>query len=120
MFLFRSCLGMGQNPRSGLNYRCRLHQAAAVGMLIVPRCKSCRRARHYLASDLLEVYNPDAFVEELFGTRCPNCGSIDSFRVRERYANSDDVGHTLIRRPAGVRQIQLWKDEFYGPLPKGE
>jgi hypothetical protein len=90
-------------------------------MLIVARCKLCRRSRHYLASDLLECgYGPELFVEELFGPRCPNCGSLDFFRVRERYANSDDVGHTVIRRPAGERRIQLWKDEYYGRLPKME
>ncbi len=112
---------MSKTPRSGLNYRTRLQQAAAANMLIVARCKLCRRSRHYLASDLLECgYAPELFVEELFGPRCPNCGSPNFFRVRERYANSDDVGHTLIRRPAGVREIQLWKDEYYGPLPKVE
>jgi predicted RNA-binding Zn-ribbon protein involved in translation (DUF1610 family) len=112
---------VSKTPRSGLNYRTRLQEAAAASMLIVARCKLCRRSRHYLASDLLECgYHPGLFVEEIFGPRCPHCGSSNFFRVQERYANSDDVGNTVIRRPAGERRIQLWKDEYYGPLPKGE
>lgn len=112
---------MSKTPRFGLNYCTRLGQAATAQMLIVAQCKLCQRSRHYLASDLLECgYAPNLFVEELFGSRCPHCGSPNFFRVRERYPNSDDVGHTVIRRPAGERRIQLWKDEYYGPLPRAE
>jgi hypothetical protein len=79
---------VSKTPRSGLNYRTRLQHAADANMLIVARCNSCRRSCLYLASDLIEAsYHVRLFVEELFGPRCPHCGSIDFFRVRERYAN---------------------------------
>ena len=100
-------------------YRTRLNQAAAANMLIVAHCRSCRRLRTYLASDLIDAgYHAEAIVGELFGPCCPQCGQSWRWGVRERYANSDDGGNTVIRRPAGVRTTLLWKDEFYGPTPK--
>ena len=84
-------------------------------MLIVARCLLCRRTVHYLATDLVTVYNGELYVSDLFGGCCPKCGAGDFWSVRERYPNSDDVGHLRIRRPAGVRTTQLWRDEYYGP-----
>lgn len=102
-------------------YRTRLGQAAKAGMLIVAHCPSCKRLRTYLATDLIEAgYYPDGFVCDLFGPYCPHCGKGLRWTVRERHPSSDDVGHTVIRRPAGERRIQLWKDEYYGPPVKPE
>ena len=107
---------MTNSPPSSLFYRTRLGQAAKAHMLIVAHCRSCRRLRTYLAGDLLAVgYHAESFVCDLFGPYCPHCGQGWRWRVRERHPNSDDVGHTVIRRPAGERRIQLWRDEFYGP-----
>ena len=102
-----------------MNYRTRLGQAARHGMLIVCRCDLCQRSRIYLSTDLIEIYHPDTFVEELFDGRCPRCQCSDFWRVRERYTSDSDVGMLTVRRPAGVRRIQLWRDELYsGPVAK--
>jgi len=106
---------LGKNPPSSLFYRTRLRQAAGAGQLIVARCLLCRRTVSYLAADLVEIYNGELYVADLFGGCCPHCRSGDFWSVRERYLTSDDVGHLRIRRPAGVRTIQLWRDEWYGP-----
>jgi len=53
-------------------------QAAAAGMLIACRCNLCRRSRVYLASDLVPIFGPAAYVFELFDGRCPRSGSADS------------------------------------------
>ncbi len=68
---------MGRNPPSSLFYRMRVRQASSAGMLIVAHCILCRRSVTYLASDLVTIYSPDAYVEELFGGRCPRCGTGD-------------------------------------------
>lgn len=39
-------------------------------------------------------------------------------RVKERYTWDSDVGMLAVRRPAGVRSIQLWRDELYSAPPK--
>jgi hypothetical protein len=82
-------------------------------MLLSCRCDLCRRTRIYLASDLVELYGPALYIEDLFDGRCPACGSGNFWRVRERHAWDSDVGMLVVRRPAGVRRIQLWRDELY-------
>lgn len=94
-------------------YRPRLGASAKAGMLIVCKCVLCRRQQVYLAADLVLIKNPDAYLDDLFGGRCPRCGKSDFWSVRQRYPATDDVGHTVIRRTAGVRRIQLWRDELY-------
>ena len=86
-------------------------------MLVRCRCILCRRTVHYLATDLVEVFHRDTVIGHLWG-RCPRCGSGDFWTEDERHPSSDDVGHLIIRRPAGVREIQLWKNEYYGPPMK--
>ena len=98
-------------------YRPRIGQAAAKGLLIVCKCNLCRRQQAYFATDLATIYRHDLFLDDLFGGRCPKCGRADFWRVRQRYPSSDDVGHLVIRRPAGERRTQLWRNEFYGPPP---
>ena len=106
---------MTNSPPSSMFYRPRIGQAAAKGLLIVCKCNLCRRARAYLATDLLRIYDAGTFLDDLFGGQCPRCGRSDFWRVRQRYPTSDDVGHLIIRRPAGERRIQLWRNEYYGP-----
>jgi len=52
------------------------------------------------------------------GARAQRCGRSDGWNEQERHPNSDDVANTLLRRPAGFRKVQLWRDEFYEPSPK--
>ena len=111
---------MTNSPPSSLFYRPRIGKAAAEGLFIVCKCNLCRRARVYLASDLLQIYHPDAFIDDLFGGRCPRCHSADFWSVRQRYPSIDDVGRLEVRRPAGVRRIQLWRDELYSAPGKPE
>ena len=109
---------MTNTPPSREFYRPRIGQAARAGLFIVCKCYVCRRSQVYLATDLVEIYHPDLFLEDLFGGRCPRCHSGGSWRVRQRYPSSSDVGMLQVRRPAGVRRIQLWKDELYSAPAK--
>jgi hypothetical protein len=86
-------------------------------MLVECRCRHCRRAVHYLASDLAEVFTGNGIIGQLW-QRCPRCGKADLWSEQERYPTSDDVGHLVVRRPNGVRQIRLWRNEYYGPPVK--
>ena len=91
-----------------------LWRSAKAGMLIQCRCRSCRRMAHYLAADLVGIFHKDAVVGELWG-QCPRCGKADGWIEKDRFPSESDVGHTVIRRPNGFRQIRLWRDEYYGP-----
>ena len=105
---------MPKTPSTGWNHQPFLWRAAKAGMFVVCRCTKCRRMRTYLAGDLLPVFGRAAVIGELW-SRCPRCGSAEYWREEERYPNSGDVGHTVVRRPNGFRQIQLWRDEYYEP-----
>lgn len=109
---------MSNSPPSSEFYRPRLGQAAAKGLLITCKCNICRKSQVYLATDLVEIYHADLFLDDLFGGRCPRCESGTSWRVRQRYPSVTDVGMLQVRRPAGVRRIQLWKDELYSAPSK--
>lgn len=94
-----------------LSYK--LKHAANDGRLFVVTCSLCQRSEAYLASDLVEIWNPDRAAAELFGT-CRHCGKSDYQHVRMRLPTNDDVGHLRIRRPDGVRMVQLWREDWYG------
>lgn len=115
---------MTSSPPSSEFYRPRIGQAAAAGLLITCRCYVCRRFRAYIATDLLEIYHPDTFLEDLFGGRCPRCSSSNSWRVRQRYPSNADVGMLTVRRYVGFRRVNLWRDELYSApapvIPKSE
>ena len=98
------------------NYRPCLGDVARASMLLVCHCNLCRRTRVYAASELVEIYGPALFLEDLFGGQCPKCQSGGDWRVRERYAWDSDVGMLTVRRPAGVRRIQLWRDRSHLPV----
>ena len=103
-----------------MNYRPRIGQAASAGNFVICRCDLCRRSQVYLATDLVEIYHPDVFLDDLFGGRCPRCASSSFWHIRERYASDSDVGRLMVRRPAGVRRIQLWRNELYSAPAKKE
>lgn len=107
---------MTNSPPSSMFYRPRLGQAADKGLLLVARCNLCRRARAYLATDLLQIYRPDTYLDDLFGGRCPRCDRSDFWRVRQRYPSNSDVGMLVVRRLAGARTTHLWRDELYSAV----
>lgn len=94
-------------------YRPRIGQAAEKGLLIICRCNLCKRARAYIAADLLKIYHPEVFLDDLFAGQCPRCGRSDFWRCRQRYPSDDDVGRLMVRRLAGIRTTNLWRDELY-------
>lgn len=91
-----------------------LRHAAADGRIFVIRCSLCRTIEHYMAVDLVGIFGADVPVVHMF-ERCRHCGKGDHQNVSTRFPTSDDVGHLKVRRPAGVRTIQLWHDVWYGP-----
>lgn len=111
---------MTNSPRSQMNYRPRIGQAAADGLLIVCKCYVCRRSRAYLATDLVQAYHPEIFIDDLFGGNCPRCGSSHNWRVKQRFPSNADVGMLTVRRLTGIRQTPLWRDELYSAPEKAK
>lgn len=111
-------LAMTNSPRSQMNYRPRIGQASADGLLIVCKCYVCRRSRAYLATDLVKVYHPEIFIDDIFGGKCPRCGSGHNWRVKQRFPSDADVGMLTVRRLTGVRTTPLWRDELYSAPEK--
>lgn len=109
---------MGNSGSTYLMNRPFLWKAANDRMLVVCRCLNCRKSVTYQAVDLLQVHHQNTLIGELWG-RCPRCGSTSNWSERQRFPNSDDVGHLVIRRPSGFRKIQLWADAYYAPPPYG-
>jgi hypothetical protein len=103
-----------KTPSTGWNHQAFLWRAAKAGMLVVCRCGKCKRARTYLAADLVSEFHRAAVIGELWGC-CPRCGSVEHWGEQERYPCHDDVGHLVVRRPNGWRQVRLWRDELYEP-----
>ncbi len=90
-----------------------LRDVAADNRLFIVRCVLCRRQEAYMATDLMQVYDPATPAYGMLQW-CGNCGTADWVRVTIRLPMHDDVGHLRIRRPAGVRVEQLWEDAWYG------
>jgi len=59
-----------KTPSTGWYHQPFLWRAASAGMLIVCRCRECRRTVTYLAADLAPLYHRDAVVGRLWGA-CP-------------------------------------------------
>lgn len=113
-------LAMPNSPPSSMFYRPRLGAASDKGLILVARCNLCQRARAYLASDLLQIYGRETFLDDLFGGYCPRCGRSDFWRVRQRYPSNSDVGMLVVRRLAGTRTTHLWRDELYSAPAKDD
>lgn len=94
-------------------YRPRLGQAADKGLILIGKCNLCRRARAYIATDLLQLYHRDTYLDDLFGECCPRCGKSDFWRVRQRYPSNDDVGMLTVRKLVGIKRTPQWRDELY-------
>jgi len=95
--------------------RYRLAEAAAQGLLLSLRCLRCRRSPVvFLASDLVQVLDPnrDCFVPAPFP--CSHCGSDRFVEVKLRPQEEAAVGKLMVRRLAGIRKVAVWRNEFLG------
>lgn len=105
---------MGHNPSDSWNNIYRLKHAAKDGMLVDCWCAYCRKGESYVASDLVDIFDPEMLVED-FGRTCTKCGLSSWTRTRPRHPCQADIGHLKVWRPSGVRTVQLWREEWYGP-----
>lgn len=92
----------------------KLRHAAEEGRLIIFRCAYCRRSTAFLAKDVVTIWDPEMSVL-IAPSGCGHCDKNGYMSVDVRSPGSDDVGHLRVRRPAGTRTIQLWRDEWYAP-----
>ena len=84
-----------------------LRQAADDGQLVIVRCGLCRRTTHFLATDLVTMFDPNrSAYEPAFG--CSNCKRDDYISVKLRMPATGDYGDLLVRRPGPVKRIQTW------------
>ena len=104
---------MSMTPSRNQKLAYRLRQAAEEGRLIICRCAYCRRSTAFLARDVLTIWNPETSVLIPPGS-CGACHKAGYMSVTVRMPGQQDIGHLLVRRPAGVRHVQLWRDEWYG------
>jgi hypothetical protein len=86
-----------------------LDEAAAKGQLIVCRCRRCRRLVRYLAADLLPILGPMHRAEIDAPFACAGCGKRDAIIVKLDTPSAGDVGSLEVRRPSGIKQIQMWR-----------
>lgn len=101
---------MGMTPSQRALDATRLKHLAEDNRAIVYRCTHCRRVNVFLARDVLDIWGPEMRVYDPPGP-CGVCrGPIHvSFKIVTDY----DRGKLVLRRPAGIRQVQLWKTEVY-------
>lgn len=106
---------MSMTPSRARLEATRLKHIAEEGRVIVYRCNRCRNVTHFLASDVVDLWGPEMKVYEPPAS-CGKCGAAGYMTVRFYVPTAADIGHLVLRRPAGVRQ--LWKDEVYaGVVP---
>jgi hypothetical protein len=103
---------MSMNPSRRVVESLRLSDLAVDNRIITVRCILCRTADHYLAKDLLAIRGDVLY--STVGGACRRCGKREWIRVSHRLPTSADVGHLRIKRPAGVRTIQLWREGWFG------
>jgi hypothetical protein len=86
----------------------RLRDAAENGQLVVVTCGLCRRAATYLASDLVQLLNPERdALEPPFP--CSRCGKAEYVTVKLRLPSEGDWGSLVVRRPRPIRRIRTWR-----------
>lgn len=91
--------------RNGLS----LAKAAEIGHLITVRCNLCHDRSAFLASDLMPLFGPSRNVFEL-PFKCADCGKADYVDIDVRIPDQRDFGKLVIRRPAGVKTVRLWRE----------
>jgi len=104
---------MSMTPSRRALERVTLADVARDDRLFIVRCNLCRRQMAYRARDLTLVYDTATPAYGMLQW-CSKCERGDYVRVEIRLPTVDDVGHLRIRRPAGVRTVQLWEDAWYG------
>jgi hypothetical protein len=98
--------------------RYRLAEAASLKLLLEVRCARCRRTPVvFLASDLVQVFDPnrDCFDPPLFP--CSGCGSERYIEVKLRAPEDGAVGKLTVRRLQGIRKVPVWRNELLGDSP---
>lgn len=90
----------GKEPKPWL-----LSESAALGQVLVYKCRLCRRLRRYLAADLLALYGDRPAYDPAFG--CGTCRDRNYTRVDAVTPNLGDYGHLEVRRPGERRTVKL-------------
>lgn len=73
-----------------------LSESAALGQVLVYKCRLCRRLCRYLAADLLALYGDQPAYEPAFS--CGKCKNRDYMRVDAVTPSLGDYGHLEVRR----------------------
>lgn len=101
---------MGMTPSQRQLDATRLKHLAADNRALRYHCRTCRRTTTFLAGDVVHIWGPEMKVYDP-PSPCGKCGGhvTVSFLIVSEY----ERGKLMLRRPAGVRTVQLWKDELY-------
>lgn len=75
-------------------------------------CRACKRESIFLAADVVDIWGPEIQVYTP-PHRCGHCRVTGRMTVRFISVSDYDRGKLMLRRPAGTRLVQLWKNEFY-------
>lgn len=79
---------------------------------LVYTCRACKRQTTFLAADVVDIRGPEMQVYEP-PRRCGFCRVSGRMVVHFVVVTEFDRGTLMLRRPAGMRTIRLWKNEFY-------
>jgi hypothetical protein len=90
----------------------RLKHLAEEGWVIQYLCRHCRQQTSFLASDVVDIWDPEMMVYEPPG-RCGRCKVRGRMEVRFYFPTTADIGALRLRRPAGLRTVQVWKWDYY-------
>lgn len=87
-----------------------LSDAASMGQVIEVTCNHCHRQVYFRPDDLIPILGERYPV---FGLpmRCDRCGLNRYIRIRVRLPDQRDYGRLVLKRPAGIRTVQLWREE---------
>ena len=95
--------------------RYRLAEAARENLLLEVRCVTCRRKPTlFLASDLVQVLDPQRDCFHPLPFPCSRCGSDRHIEVKLRAQDDAAVGRLVVRRLVGIRQVPVWRDARLG------
>lgn len=88
----------------------RLEDAASFGQLIQVACNHCHRKVFFRPDDLIPIFGRNQPVFDL-PMRCDQCGLKRYIYIRVRLPDRHDYGKLVIRRPAGIRKVMVWREE---------
>lgn len=95
-----------------------LREAASVGNMVLVRCYLCHRpAQVFLASDLIQILDPDrdAYLPPF---PCGKCGSTEFVNVQLRTPVDADIDKLVVRRLVRVDLKPIWRNERYVFTPR--